>query len=309
MAGILGKRLKWWDGSSWRPNPNMPNILVVPAANQATVTAITSIPASVNNGDAFTISGTVKTTNGVSVTNGSVQIQRSNNGGASWSNTGSSYSVTAGTFSVGSLTETGGYWYKAVYTPGTGNNASESGASYITCWTLTTFVKTYAATASRSYTGGGSPRTNTTHLYQGYGGSTYGVERSLILFPTQVGTDLASAYDITGLEVYMGCYWWSKNDGGTAVFRTHSNYSGVPGTWGGVLNLSGTVSVGWTTKSGAKWCDISPLKGVPSDWSSTKRGIALYVDSTDPEYYGYFAAYGESPAPILRVTYRQWVAQ
>lgn len=132
----------------------------------------------------------------------------------------------------------------------------------------------------------------------------------MITFPTTIDADLAGAVDITKLEVYLNALHWGPGNGGTARIRTHSNTS-VPSTWSGVDYSSGYVDVSWSTKTGAKWCNLTEATSwlTPGEWSGTptRRGIALYYGATDTEYYGYFAGNGETGEPQLRITYRKYV--
>lgn len=291
---------KVWDGTAWRKawgNAAF-NAAYIAPSNTPTTTTITSIPSAVNGTAAFTIAGTISP----APPGGTVSLYRN---GAYYG------AVAAGSSWSASVSESGtSYWY-AVYSGSGSYLASQSGSYWVTCRVLTTYTKTYGATSAFSYDGSGNKRTDNTNLYQGYYSSTWGLQRSIITFGTTAETDLTGANAITKVELYLNCLHWGPDSGGTAVVHTCSN-TGAPGSWSGVSNLSGTTdNTAWTTKTGAKWCDLSSISGILtlSNWvgSPTMRAVALYINSTATEYYGYFAGAGATGEPQLRITYNKWV--
>lgn len=304
MAVINNPQIKWWDGNGWRPTPDAVGARFTTATAAGTICAITSIPASVNGTATFTAAGTVKTSAGANATNGSVQMQYLN--GASWTNSGSAFTVTAGTFSVTGLSETATRQWRAVYTPASTFQAATSLSKTVTSKVLTTFVKTYACTASGSYRGSGTKRTDVgTDLYQGYYSSVNGIQRSIMIFPrATIATDLASAVSVTKAELYLNCLRWGPDAGGTAIVNDH-NYSTLPSADPQISTTNQTF-IPWTTKTGAKWCNISTVI-VNRIVANTAQGCSLYAASQSNEYYGYFAGKGDTGAPQLRVTFTKWV--
>lgn len=314
---MTDSKLKFWDGATWRPNADLPVVQLIPyggPTNIPTVITITSIPSSVLPSTNFTISGTVKTTGGADVLAGLITLQYSVNGGASWTNYGTAFSMTGiGVFSKTNVQQTQNRLWRALYD----NNASSYADSTSTTKTtnvkiLTTFTKTYSTNGTRSYDGDGSNR-GSDEIYQGYISSVHDRQRSIICFPTTIASDLTGAYDIVSVELYLKCLHWGPDSGGTAVVRSHAETS-PPGTWGGVSGLSSDDDrTAWSSKSGAKWCDVSQGINSPNilsvnNWvTGAIRGLALYPTSDSTEYYGYFAGNGQNGEPELRITYRKYV--
>lgn len=307
---------RFWDGAQWRPAPPLPTVQLIPSGgggSSATVTTITSIPTSVLPSTNFTISGTVKTTAGANVTGGQVQLEYSVNGGASWTPSGTAMNITAGTFSKTTNQQTQNRLWRAVYDNVASAFLDSTSPSKTTnVKVLTSYTKTYSCNGTRSYDGDGSNR-GSDEIYQGYISGVHDRQRSIICFPTTVATDLTGAYDIQSVELYLKCLHWGPDSGGTAVVRSHSETS-PPSTWGGVSGLSSDDDrTAWSSKTGAKWCDVSQGINSPnilsvSNWSSGAiRGLALYPTSDSAEYYGYFAGNGQSGEPQLRITYRKYV--
>lgn len=297
-------RLLVWDGSQWVPNFYVGSARVQAVSASATVTSVTSIPSS---GTSFNILFTVKTTAGAGVSSGSAQAQYLN--GSTWTNSGAAVTMTGSTGNyTASVSQSATRQWRIVYTAAGAYTSSTSSTYSVAYQTLTTFTKTYACSGSGTYDGDGSKRTDSGHMYQGYYSSTHGIQRSMAIFPTTIQTDLAGAYDIQKVEVYLNCLHWGPDSGGTVEVCTHNNTS-VPAAWGSIASLAGYDATAWTTKTGAKWCDISSIMGSLANWQSggTKKGIALYFNSTALEYYGYFSGNGETGEPQLRITYRKYV--
>jgi hypothetical protein len=301
--------LKWWDGSSWRSSIFKPTAAFIAVGTQSTVTTITSIPTSVNGSASFTISGTVKTTGGANVTNGSAQLQVSTNGGTTWGNSViGAATITAGVFTFTGVTEAGTYQWRVAYTAGAGFTNSTSAAKTVTRKVLTTYTKTYSANGSASYTGSGTKRT-VSECYQGFFSSNNGRQKSVITFPTTPATDLAGANSIQKVELYLNFQHWGPDNGGTACVRKHSATS-VPASWPPSGLGTDDDQTAWSTKTGAKWCDLASISGITtlSNWTGGSiRGFALVAPSDATEYYGYCAGNGQTGEPQLRITYDKWV--
>lgn len=289
-----------WDGSNWAPKAPTPSGRTNAVGATASTTTLSISPTSVNGSGTITLTALV---DGGAVTTGTVAFDYLS--GSTWvefaqDTAGAPYTTTR---AISADTT-----FRARFLGNASKFASTSGSVTAQAKVLTTYVKTYACAGTGTYSGGGSKRTDTSHMFQGYYDGTWDTQKSVAVFGTAMQSDLVGAYDITKVEVYLNALHWGPGDGGTAVLHTINN-SSVPSTWGGVASLSAADNTAWTTKTGAKWCDISSLKGVPSDWTSggTKKGIALYINSTSNEYYGYMAGNGESGEPQLRITYRKYV--
>lgn len=290
-----------WDGSVWKSSLDFsaPTFTYTAPGNTSTTTSISSSTSRAQPSTNFTVSGTVSPNPG----GGTVQVYRN---GVAY---GSAVAVNSGTGAWSATVQiTGSSTFYAVFSGNGTFLTSTSATISVAAKVLTTATLTYAATSTQSYDGNGDQRNDDSHIYQGYISSIWGQQKSFIRFSTAIQTDLANAYDITKVEVYLNCLHWGPDSGGTARIRTCNN-STVPATWSGILNLSSNDDTAWTTKTGAKWCDISAIMGTVADWKAggTKKGIALWANSTATEYYGYFAGNGETNEPQLRITYREYV--
>lgn len=268
----------------------------------STTTALTISPTSISA--STVISLTAKVTS--SSATGSVSFDYSTNN-TTWT-TASTVTLTSGS-AQRSITRSATTYFRARYTASASNYAnSTSTVKTLTGKTLKTITATYACTGARSYDGNNSWRTDTTYLYQGYYSSNWGLQRSIIQFPTTMKTDLSTADSITKVEIYLNMLFWGYSTGGTAALGMQSGNS--------LTSTSSVVSTVFTTpftsKSGAAWLDISAQSGVTtlSNWTSATtpyRQCALYTSSTDGKYYGYAAGYGQTGAPQLRITYKAYV--
>jgi hypothetical protein len=294
--------LKWWDGSSWRPNFELPQVVLNLAGT--TITTI-SAPSAMPSGDIFSVSGTVKKVDGTNATNGSVQIQYWT--GSAWTNLGSSQSITAGTYGlITSITST--RKYRAVYTAGAGFLNSTSGSVTTTYKPVGTFTKTYNATDSASYKGDGTKRTDTSYLYQGQASSVNGNQRSVLMFDqAQISADLSTGtfYDIQKVELFLDVAHWNKETGGTAVINEH-NHSTLPVSNPTAITTNQTLE-GWASESGSKWA-VLPNAVATRLKASTVKGIMLgAAPDTSLEYYGYLYNHASVSPPKLRITYRKFL--
>jgi hypothetical protein len=296
--GQLGVNLKWWDGSKWRPDAIVPSGAVIAAGASATTTSIASSTYRAQPSTNFTVSGVVSPNPG----GGTVQVYRN----------GVGYGVavavnpSTGAWSYTTAQITGSSTFYAAFSGFGGFSASTSGTITVAAKVLNTYTLTYACTSTQSYNGDGTQRNDDAHIYQGYVSSVHDQQKCFIRFSTIIQTDLAGAYDITNVEVYLNALHWGPDSGGTARIRTCNNTT-APSTWSGITSLSSNSDTSWTTKTGAKWCALSAgVRGTLADWQAggTKKGIALWANSNATEYYGYFAGNGESGEPQLRITYR-----
>jgi hypothetical protein len=140
--------------------------------------------------------------------------------------------------------------------------------------------------------------------YQGFYSSTNGNQRSAIGFPS-LTADLSGA-TVTKVELYIYAGHWGPDSGGTAVIGYHGA-SAEPGSWPPSGLVADEKRVGWTTKTGGKWIDVTSIG--TSIWSAgTAKGIAFGPGPDNGlEYYGYFKGPGQTYEPKLRLTYYKWV--
>lgn len=309
--------LRVWDGVRWRPDvADMPacSVIAAPPANtvyQATTTTLTLSASTVNTGSSVTLTATVA--GGTPPAASSVRFE------VYYSTTGTWETLATDTASPWTTTHTPTSvrrQYRAVYLGATDTTpnpdviyqSSTSATKTVTLRVLTSFVKTYNATWTMSYSGGGSQR-GADPIYQGYYSTTWDLQKSAIGFPyATIQSDLSGYEDITKVELYLYAEHWGPDGGGTAVVKTHDEAtSSAPGTWGALSGLGGsTDSTPWSTKTGGKWCDITSL-GVLGWANGSFSGVALNPSSTATEYYGYFSGKGGTNPPQLRITYTKWV--
>lgn len=148
------------------------------------------------------------------------------------------------------------------------------------------YVKTYAATGTRSYDGSGNPYNyNTSYMYQGLSPAGYGNLKSMAVFPNWT-LDLAGS-TVTKVEVYVYADFWYYSAGGKMQIGVNSA-SALPATLGapGTINTVATVP-GWPRASG-RWVTL------PSSWNNSfktggVRSITLgqIVNAATYEEYGY----------------------
>lgn len=184
-------------------------------------------------------------------------------------------------------------------TSGSGGGDSDTGGGQ------RSYTKTYNATWSQSYLGGGGQRPDgTNYLYQGY--TSYypagGTQRSQIGFnDSQIRSDLSGA-EIQSVEVYVFYEHWWSGAGGNARIGTHSN-SNKPGSWSGANTAYYSDSTNWPRGSG-RWVRLNNAEGDRFK-SGNARGITLNAINTSNTYYGYARGVGQSNAPKLRIKYRK----
>lgn len=165
------------------------------------------------------------------------------------------------------------------------------------------FTKTYNATWSGSYTGGGTKNTfgGSTRVYQGDIGDGNGNRKAMIGFDyATIASDLSGATILSCSTTVYFQHWW-YNNGGTAVLGTH-NYTGgsAPASWQG--NTVVTSSSGWPNP-GQRTVDLGTGTGTAFK-NSTARGLTLGPGSdSSVTYYGYASGFGASSPPTLTITY------
>lgn len=166
----------------------------------------------------------------------------------------------------------------------------------------TQFVKTYSSLDSNSYTSSGSVNTVANgHMFQGQYSSTNGNQFSLFTLPyTTIQSDLSGS-TINKVEVYLNNLHWYYNSGGTAVIGTHT-YGTVTGA-ADYANVNPNISQAGYSVGQAKWVTVANSIGNALR-DNTAKGIALGKGpSTSKTYYGYFAGFGQSGAPKVKITY------
>lgn len=165
----------------------------------------------------------------------------------------------------------------------------------------TTHTTTYNCNASDTYQQGGSNR-GLTECYQGYYSSNNGNQWSLIGFPTAtIQSDLSGA-TVTKTELFLTNIHWYFSSGGTAIvgYSSQAPQSGS-GTYGDVTSDVNSFA-SWPLGA-AQWVTLNNSIG-----NAFKSGAALSIalgqgPDTTQTYYGYFAGFGDSGAPQLRITY------
>lgn len=163
-----------------------------------------------------------------------------------------------------------------------------------------TYVKTWAATWGRSYRQSGAKRTDTNHLYYGYGDSFNGQGKALIGFDHANITSTLSGATVTKVELFFHQVhaWW--NNGGTVRFGIHNNAS-EPLTYGSEVRVN--LSSAHFGKPEAKWITVSTEFGIRFR-NSTGKGVLINQLTNDKAFYGYGAGINDSgQRPQIRITY------
>ncbi len=148
--------------------------------------------------------------------------------------------------------------------------------------------KTYNQTGGRAYGGDGSSH-STTQMYQGYYSSTWGNNRSAIMFDSAtIAADLAGK-TVTGLTLTFKTQFSYYNAGMTVVVGTH-NTSGTsaPSTWSGVTGEK-TNRVKKASCSAGHTYSVSLGTTIANEFKAgTAKGIVFGPGpSTSKTYYGY----------------------
>ncbi|AYD86773.1 minor tail protein [Streptomyces phage Microdon] len=147
--------------------------------------------------------------------------------------------------------------------------------------------KTFNATDGRAFGGNGTSVHSETQMYQGYYSSTWGNNKSIIMFDyTAIAAALAGK-TITGCSVKFKTQFSYYNAGLTAIVGTHNTASTtVPGAW-----PSGTKS-NRASKTGCAAGETTTLSLGVTIGNEFKAGTAKGIifgpgPSTSKDYYGY----------------------
>jgi hypothetical protein len=148
--------------------------------------------------------------------------------------------------------------------------------------------KTYSLTDGAAYGGSGSLHSST-QMYQGYYSSTWGNNRSAIMFPyTTIAADLAGK-TITGCTLTFKTQFSYYNAGMTVVIGTHNTAAtSAPSTWGGVTGEK-TNRVQKASCSAGHTYTVSLGTTIGKEFQAgTAKGIVFGPGpSTSKTYYGY----------------------
>ena len=156
-----------------------------------------------------------------------------------------------------------------------------------------TYSKTFYSTSSATYQGGGSKRSDTSDVVQGYN-SYNGDGKGLWIFPSM--TSYLSGATVNKVEVYAYANHWYYNSGGTALIKVHG-YSAAPAS--SPAMTTAISSANWP-KPGGRWVTL-PSSLYAGFKSGTYKGFGVGpAGSTNLLYYGRFN--GGTGARI-RVTY------
>jgi hypothetical protein len=165
-----------------------------------------------------------------------------------------------------------------------------------------TYTKSYSATWTGRYNGGGARLSSNIDVYQGQYDGTQGNQKSMIGFDyATIQSDLTGA-TIKKIQLTMQNKHWYNNSGGTAVVGTHNQaVSSAPTTFSGTPNLG--VFSGWPL--GATWAVTLDNTIGTALKNNTAKGIILGPgNSTSNIYYGYFTGGATSASrPKLTITY------
>lgn len=170
----------------------------------------------------------------------------------------------------------------------------------------TSYDKTYSATWTQSYTGGGAQRPDSGgKAYQGY--TSYwpggGTQRSLIGFDdATIRSDIAGA-TIQSIDVFLYFEHWNNGSGGSAGIGTHGN-AAAPASFTGstaILKQEGS----WARGEG-RWVRL-PSSEHARFQSGGARGISLQAPSTSALHYGIASGAGASSSrrPKIRIKYKK----
>ena len=184
---------------------------------------------------------------------------------------------------------------------------NDGGTGGVSSSPLTTYTKTYSATWSRSYSGGGDWESwRGTECHQGQYGSSSGNRRSLIGFNDDaIRADLNGA-TILSCHVRLSYFHWYWNAGGTAIVGTH-NYDGAPGSWSGTRVTENRLQFPNWPKPGTKTVSLGTTIGNEFK-SGVSKGIAIGPGpSTNLDYYGqaYGQGTGSTREPRLVIKYQK----
>lgn len=169
------------------------------------------------------------------------------------------------------------------------------------------YTKTWTATWTRGYNGGGAQISAGANHDQGYWSGTNGNTKAAIGFNDvdirQKLNGVANA-DILKVEVYLYYNHWYYNSGGTAIIGTHSD-RGIPGSWDAIAGkqTDQNRSANWP-KPGGRWVDVTGMG--PGFKSGSNTGFLIGPGpNTSKEFYGTFNGASQNNPPKLRITYKK----
>jgi uncharacterized membrane protein len=155
---------------------------------------------------------------------------------------------------------------------------------------------TYFGNWSRSWREDGSFRADVgSAMYQGKAENGNGIQGGAWAWHDITG-DLAGA-TINQVDLFLYCeHSWFSN-GMIAQIGTHGALA-LPTVWPGQFNSPFQTTF---ARNQGKWMTVNGWGAGIQNGSI--RGITVYINSTDPTYYGRFTGVGPTNAPALRVTY------
>lgn len=163
------------------------------------------------------------------------------------------------------------------------------------------YVNTWNSTWTQTYRDSGGKRTDyrANKLVQGYYGESepWGLQRSLAGFG-DIQTSIAGS-KIEKVELYLYAEHWWYYAGGTAVIGYH-NHSSEPSTFS--HSVYGAKSQKFTARGQGQWITMPNTLG-EGIRDGKYKGISIFANSYNKEYYGVFNGAGDSYAPKLKITY------
>lgn len=147
---------------------------------------------------------------------------------------------------------------------------------------------TFTLTDGRAYGGDGSSH-STTQMYQGYYSSTWGNNRSAIMFNYSSIASALSGKTITGCTLTFKTQFSYYNAGMTVVIGTHNTgATTAPSTWSGITGEK-TNRVKKTSCSAGNSYTVSLGTTIGNEFKAgTAKGIVFGPGpSTSKDYYGY----------------------
>jgi hypothetical protein len=154
------------------------------------------------------------------------------------------------------------------------------------------------------------------YLYQGEGsGSSYGQQRSLILFDySEIQSFLAVRPTILSNSLRISSQHWNNGDFNSTLGYCRVggvSYSSIPSTWNGteVYLYSGSAGINQLFSGGyagarVQTKEMSAAISMGQAWrDGTIKGHSLYAHSTNLDYYGYFERHNatSSKKPRLQI--------
>ncbi|MGE7016892.1 hypothetical protein ACQKIY_25700 [Bacillus mycoides] len=175
-----------------------------------------------------------------------------------------------------------------------------SGWSNMTTQTVT---KTWGCTFTQTYREAGTKRTDYRgeKICQGrYVYEPWGIMRSIIGFDdgARIRNELQGAR-IDKVELYLQNEHWYYYAGGTVVAGFH-NHSGKPNTFS--HSEYGQSYQKFYDRGTAGWVNLPVALGYGIR-DGYYKGVSIFANTGNGEYYGIFNGYGDWGAPQLKITY------